>query len=207
MSLSTVEKRQKSETTVLSINSLINQSSESQQQFVRKLTFCQALRTISNLIKRRLLLHVNEQIAKIVHGLMREDISDEVLTQKQNRYNRPENCDCLTGTKVYHLIWDKLKPDTSYNDIKFQRVQSNHVKGIIPVVSVVQKLVDARDKIPKDALDVPVNKCSHRRHCSDRCRQLRVKYAVQGQYEAQAERRLKSFVFQLSPIHRFLVWK
>ncbi|KAJ7386681.1 hypothetical protein OS493_006689 [Desmophyllum pertusum] len=51
---------------------------------------------------------VNEQIAQIVQGLMRENLSDEVLTEIQNRYNRPENCDCLTTTKVNYLIWDKL---------------------------------------------------------------------------------------------------
>ena len=98
---------------------------------------------------------INEQIAKIVHGLMREKLTDEVLTAAQNRYNTPENCECLASTKVNHLIWDKLKPDTRSADIKLQRVQSNLVKGLIPVVSIVEKLVQARDKIPKDALDAP----------------------------------------------------
>lgn len=40
-------------------------------------------------------------------------------------------------------------------DIKLQRVQSNLVKGLVPIVSVIEKLVKARDKFPKDALDVP----------------------------------------------------
>lgn len=86
---------------------------------------------------------------------MREKLTDEVLTAAQNRYNTPENCECLASTKVNHLIWDKLKPDTRSADIKLQRVQSNLVKGLIPVVSIVEKLVQARDKIPKDALDAP----------------------------------------------------
>ena len=77
------------------------------------------------------------------------------MTAIQNRYNTPENCECLTRTKVNHLIWDKLKSDTRSADIKLQRVQSNLVKGLVPVVSVIEKLVKARDKIPKDALDVP----------------------------------------------------
>ena len=34
-------------------------------------------------------------------------------------------------------------------------MQSNLVKGFVPVVSVIEKLVKARDKIPKDVLDVP----------------------------------------------------
>ena len=59
------------------------------------------------------------------------------------------------STKVNHLIWDKLKSDTRSADIKLQRVQSNLVKGLVPVVSVTEKLVKARDKIPKNVLDVP----------------------------------------------------
>ena len=52
---------------------------------------------------------VNEQIPKIVHGLLREKLTDKVLIATQNRYNTPENCECLSSTKVNHLIWDKLK--------------------------------------------------------------------------------------------------
>ena len=116
VSMSTVEKSQKSETTVQSINSLINQNSESQRGQIDLLS------GIANDLKldQKKAPAVNEQIAKIVHGLMREKLSDEVLTEKQNHYNRPENCDCLIGTKVKHLIWDKLKPDTRSNDIKLQ---------------------------------------------------------------------------------------
>jgi len=67
----------------------------------------------------------------------------------------PENCECLTSTKANHLIWDKLKSDTRAADIKLQQVPSNLVKGLVPVVSVIEKLGKARDKIPKNALDVP----------------------------------------------------
>ena len=85
---------------------------------------------------------------------MRKKLSDEVLTETQNRYNRPENYYWRISTKVNHLISDKLKPDTRSNDINLQRVQSNLAKGIISVVSVSQNLVNARDKISKNALDV-----------------------------------------------------
>ena len=29
------------------------------------------------------------------------------------------------------------------------------VKGVIPVVSIVEKVVEAKDKVPKDALNIP----------------------------------------------------
>ena len=41
------------------------------------------------------------------------------------------------------------------HDIKLQRVQSTLVKGVIPMVSIVEKVVEAKDKVPKDALYVP----------------------------------------------------
>ena len=151
---SIVDKSQKSVvSTEQSINNLLNKSSESQQGACADIDVLSGIASDLKLDQKQG-PPVNEQIAKIVQGLMREKLSDEVLTETQNRYNRPENCDCLTTTKVNHLIWDKLKPDTRSNDIKLQRVQSNLVKGLIPVVSIVQRLVDARDKIPKDALDV-----------------------------------------------------
>ena len=98
---------------------------------------------------------VDEHMAKTVQGLLREKLADEALTATQSHYNTPENFECLTSTKVNHLIWDTLKSHTRSADIKLQRVQSNLVKGLVPTVSVIEKLVKARDNIPKDALDVP----------------------------------------------------
>ena len=96
---------------------------------------------------------------------------DKVLTVTQNRYNTPKNCDCLTSTKVNHLIWDKLKADTRSVDIKLQRVQSNLVKGLVPIVSFTEKLVKAREKIPEEALDVPeLIRGATVSYCSGRCR-------------------------------------
>ena len=142
------------ESTEQSINILINQDSVSQQDAGGKI---ELLSGIANDLKldQKKAPAVNEQIAKIVQGLLREKLTEEVLTATQNRYNPPENCECLTSTKVNHLIWDKLKSATRSADIKLQRVQSNLVKGLVPIVSVIEKLGKARDKIPKDALDVP----------------------------------------------------
>ena len=152
----TVEKGQKSDSTEQSIAKLINQSSEPHREATEAGGETDVLSGIANDLK---LDHkkgptVNQQIAKIVQGLMREKLLDDVLTETQNRYNRPENCECLTTTKVNHLIWDKLKPDARSTEIKLQRVQSTLVKGVIPMVFIVEKLVAAKDKVPKDVLDV-----------------------------------------------------
>ncbi|KXJ27931.1 hypothetical protein AC249_AIPGENE2884 [Exaiptasia diaphana] len=44
-------------------------------------------------------------------------------------------------TQVNHLIWDKLKHETRSGDLKLQRIQANLLKGIIPIISIVEKLV------------------------------------------------------------------
>ena len=71
--------------------------------------------------------------------------------------------------KVNHLI---LKPDTRSAKIELQRVQSNLVRRLIPVVSIVEKLVDARDKIRNDAFDAPelIRAATDAIYSSDRCR-------------------------------------
>ena len=109
-----------SQTTEQSINTLINQSSESQRDAPGgKIDLLSGIANDLKLDQKKAPA-INEQIAKIVHGLMRKKLTDEVLTATQNRYNTPENCECLTSTKVIHLIWDKLKPDTRSADIKLQ---------------------------------------------------------------------------------------
>lgn len=127
-------KGQKSDSTEQSITKLISQSSEPHREASGE----DVLSEIANYFKldNKKGPAVNQHLAKIV--LMREKLSEEVLTETKNRYNRPENCDCLSTTKVSHLIGDKLKLETRSNDIKLQRVRSTLVKGVTPMVSVVE---------------------------------------------------------------------
>ncbi|XP_067025278.1 uncharacterized protein [Acropora muricata] len=97
---------------------------------------------------------VNAQFAGILKEVMRVKLDDEVLSETKNLYIRPENCECLEPTQVNHLIWDKLKHDTKSNDLKLQKIQANLLKGIIPIVSVIEQLVKVQDKISPEILDI-----------------------------------------------------
>lgn len=79
---------------------------------------------------------------------------DDVLVETQNRYIRPVNCECLELTKINHLIWDKLKHGTTSSDVKLQCIQANLLKGFVPIVAIIEKLVKVQDKIPVEVLDV-----------------------------------------------------
>ncbi|PFX23464.1 hypothetical protein AWC38_SpisGene11989 [Stylophora pistillata] len=93
-----------SQTIEQSINTLINQSSESQRD-VPDGEIDQLSDIVNDLkLDQKKAPPINEQIAKIVHGLMREKLTDEVLTARQYRYNTPENCEYLTSTKARDKI-------------------------------------------------------------------------------------------------------
>ena len=140
----TVEKGQKSDSTEQSIVKLINQSSEPHREATEAGGEIDVLSGIANDLK----VHhkkgpaVNQQIAKIGHGLMREKLSDDVLTETQNWYNRPENCECLTTTKGNHLIWDKLKPSLVYQHFRMDSLKS--VTGLM-TQGCYMASVDIRD--------------------------------------------------------------
>jgi len=72
------------DSTEQSINTLINQGSVSRQDACGKI---ELLSGIANDLKldQKKAPAVNEQIAKIAHGLLREKLTDEVLTATQNR--------------------------------------------------------------------------------------------------------------------------
>ena len=93
------KKPRSGESTEQSINILKYQDSVFQQDACGKI---ELLSSIANDLKpyQKKAPAVNEQIAKIVQGLLREKLTEEVLTVTQNRYNPPENYECLTSTKV-----------------------------------------------------------------------------------------------------------
>ena len=98
---------------------------------------------------------MNAQFAGILKEVMRVKLDDDVLTETKNRYTRPVNCECLEPTQVNHLLWDKLKHDTRSSDLKLQLIKANLLKGIIPIVLVVEQVVKVQDKISEELLDIP----------------------------------------------------
>ena len=104
-------------------------------------------------LKRQKSPAVNEQLAKIVQTLMWEKLDDDVFDQKCHLIT-PENYDSLATTKVNHLIWEKLKPETRLGDSKAHRVQGHIVKGVTPIVKIIQAVINAREKVPWETLNV-----------------------------------------------------
>ena len=141
------------------IDELINQNSRQPGEGTSTQTACNDIQVLSGIandlkLEQKKAPAINAQLAKIVQSLMREKLDDEVLTETKKRFLVPENCKCLTTTKVNHLIWDQLKPETRSLDVKLQKVQAHIVKGVTPIVKIIQALLQAKDKIPNEALNV-----------------------------------------------------
>ena len=110
-----------------SISTLINQGSASQADACGKIELMWGIANDLKLDQKKAPA-VHDQIAKIVHGLLREKLTDEVLTATKNRYNTPENCECLSTTG--HMPYSA----------RAQIASSQVVHQIIPVYLYVPSL-------------------------------------------------------------------
>ncbi|XP_071794416.1 uncharacterized protein [Asterias amurensis] len=84
---------------------------------------------------------VNDKLAKVVDKMVRHKLPEDKAVEKLQTIQRPTNVKNLECTRVNPEIWSSLKPKTRSQDIKFQKVQQALLKGIIPVVGVINSLM------------------------------------------------------------------
>ncbi|XP_033635420.1 uncharacterized protein LOC117296548 [Asterias rubens] len=86
---------------------------------------------------------VNDKLAKIVDKMVRHKLPEDKAVEKLKAIQRPTNVKNLECKRVNPEIWSSLKPKTRSQDIKFQKVQQALLKGIIPVVGVINSLMSS----------------------------------------------------------------
>ncbi|CAB4006980.1 Hypothetical predicted protein [Paramuricea clavata] len=102
---------------------------------------------------------VSEKLAEVINKTLRSKLSEEKLKEKQNAYPRPQNCESLETTRVNPEIWAQLQSSTRSRDIRLQKVQSVLLKGLLPLVQLLENCRQSDDrstdkgKIIKLALD------------------------------------------------------
>ena len=69
-------------------------------------------------------------MAELINTMMTHQQSPESIKTIHNKWLRPENIPHLVTPTVNKDIWDVLPQDLHYRDIKFQKIQSQVVKGI-----------------------------------------------------------------------------
>ena len=88
---------------------------------------------------------VSEQLANVVNKTLRSKLSEEKLKEKQNAYPRPQNYKTLVVTRVNPEIWAQLQSATRSCDIRLQKVQGLLLKGLMPLVQLLETCRQSKD--------------------------------------------------------------
>jgi hypothetical protein len=83
-------------------------------------------------------------IAKRMNSSCTKRPAKEQFSQIQKKYLRPANCEFLKSPRVNPELWDDLQDKTKAREASFQAHQKNLIKGIIPVVYLADKAVQAK---------------------------------------------------------------
>ena len=84
---------------------------------------------------------IDGDLASLVHKIMREKANEDKITDLKKQHETPENCTTLSETKVNQGVWNNLDESARSTDLKFPKVQKTLVKGIIIIVTEVNKLM------------------------------------------------------------------
>ena len=84
---------------------------------------------------------IDGDLASLVDKIMREKANEDKITDLKKQHETPENCTTLSETKVNQGAWNNLNESARSTDLKFQKVQKTLVKGIVIIVTEVDKLM------------------------------------------------------------------
>ena len=84
---------------------------------------------------------IDGDLAFLVDKIMREKANEDKITDPKKQHETPENCTTLSETRVNQGVWNNLDESARSTDLKFQKVQKSLVKGIIIIVTEINKLM------------------------------------------------------------------
>jgi len=79
---------------------------------------------------------------------MKDRLPEGKLSEKINKYYRPENCESLTKVCVNQAAWDNLSPSVRLQHVKVQKVQTSLFKGKCAMTCMINKLVEQIVPLP-----------------------------------------------------------
>ncbi|XP_063409787.1 uncharacterized protein LOC134693025 [Mytilus trossulus] len=85
---------------------------------------------------------LDEHLADNITDIFRNGISEEKYRElmKDEKSNRPENCEGLVPVQTDQLVWDLLWPRTRTNDNRMRQCQTSVVRGATYLSKVVNRL-------------------------------------------------------------------
>ena len=87
---------------------------------------------------------VHDGMAKRIDNACTKKPAKEQFSKIQASDLRPENCEYLKVPRVNPELWDDLLDKVKSRDVGFQAFQKDLIKGIVPVASLLSKLVEAK---------------------------------------------------------------
>ena len=76
---------------------------------------------------------VDEELAQIVNGLLKDKIPDEKTQTKVEQYPKPANIEGLRTPRVNPLIWNQLPAQVRTQDSKYQKTQNSLVASLVAI--------------------------------------------------------------------------
>ena len=76
---------------------------------------------------------INAKLASLVDKMVKTSLSEEKTKEKNEKYNRPENCENLINTRVNPEIWSKIRSNTRSRDLKMQKLETSLLNSMIPI--------------------------------------------------------------------------
>ena len=84
---------------------------------------------------------IDPQMARIVENFVKVRLTEDKLKEKLTAGLVPNNCGCLSATRVNGEIWEKLTTNSKSRDIKAQRIQNAIVQAMLAITSAADTLV------------------------------------------------------------------
>lgn len=104
---------------------------------------------------------IKDSLANLVNDMLQKKLSDEKSKEKSDKLLRPRNLELLQPPKVNKEIWNhkKVKAWAKGQDLKYQRTQKLLMKGLIPIISVLDLLLESTEQglSPQDVINCSSN--------------------------------------------------
>lgn len=134
---------------------------------------------------------VDSEIAKTVNKGLSTSVEhkSEKIKKLMDKYDRPENCEFIDVPKVAKSIWTSKQTakEVKESDKSLQRTQSYLTKGLIPLVQIMNKTLNAETEEAEEIFDMALDAFkllahSHRDLSSQRKRLLMP--AISGKFRS-----------------------
>jgi len=89
---------------------------------------------------------VSGATAELVEAVMRSSVSHAKEKELAEKIVRPSNCEALQVPRINPEIWKELKRETKDGDLGLQRTQTLLNKGLTPLVQVMDRMSQNKDR-------------------------------------------------------------